>query len=216
MEIYRRCFLYQLSACYQTSKQRWSCPACLQICVALKYDIYIYIYLFIYLYLYLYWYLPIHICILLHIYIRYTRKTMSSPTNTGIISSTVPLFLVTSPLVTSSIECHQHWPYFHLSIIKKGKRTAVARPSVLNFRSSRMFEYIEESVAASQKHTPPLAACGKGLRNMFTDCKPAMTLYSRQKKNTTQLKTACFSPLFCWTAGLLLTISKNACQQGPS
>ena len=109
---------------------------------------------------------------------------MSWPTNTGIISSTVPLFLVTSPLVTSSIECHQHWPYFHLSIIKKGKRTAVARPSVWNFRSSRMFEYTEESVAASQKHTPPLAACGKGLRNRVTDCKTAMPLYSRQKKKT--------------------------------
>ena len=60
--------------------------------------------------------------------------------------------------------------------------TTSARPSFLNFRSSGMVEYVEKSVAASQKHTPPLAACGKGLRNMFTDCKTAMALYSGQQQ----------------------------------
>ena len=87
-----------------------------------------------------------------------------------------------------------------------GMSTASAMPPFLNFRIARKIECIEESVTASQKHTPPLAACGKGLRNMLTDCKTAMALYNAQKTHTTQLKTACLSPLFCWTAGLLLFV----------
>ena len=62
-----------------------------------------------------------------------------------------------------------------------GMSTASAMPPFLNFRIARKIECIEESVTASQKHTPPLAACGKGLRNMLTDCKTAMALYNAQK-----------------------------------
>ena len=51
--------------------------------------------------------------IYIYIYIVYTLKTRSLPTNTGMvsqdISSTVPVFLVTSPLVTRSIVCALAW-----------------------------------------------------------------------------------------------------------